>query len=261
MDIERIKQIGIRAAYQGGEVLNRYFGKLETVNKKGTIDLVTIADIESEKIIIDTIQSSFPDHGILAEESGLLNDLEEDRWIIDPLDGTTNYTHGLGLFAVSIAFMHKGRPIMGIVFNPFTGELFTATKNQGAYLNHKSITVSQTTSVGDSLLVTGFPYNFPSITPTLMKRFTNCLLTAQGIRRLGSAALDLCYVSCGRFDGFWEENLKPWDTAAGLLIVQEAAGKVTDFKDQLYNIDKKQIMATNGYIHAEMQTLLNIKES
>jgi len=261
MEIEQIKQIGIRAAFQGGEILRRYFGNLKKVSKKGTIDLVTEADIESEKAIIQTIRSTFPDHGILAEESGPMDGLPEARWIIDPLDGTTNFAHGLGIFAVSIAFTRYDTPIFGIVFNPSNGELFTAGAGQGAHLNSQAIGVSKTTTVRDSLLVTGFPYNLERITAALMGRFARCLPAAQGIRRLGSAALDLCYVACGRFDGFWEENLSPWDTAAGILIAQEAGGRVTDFKGQPFTIEKKQILATNCGIHAEMLALLNVKES
>jgi myo-inositol-1(or 4)-monophosphatase len=261
MEIEKIKQIGIRAAYQSGEVLKRYFGNLQAVIKKGKIDLVTQADIESEKVIIEIIRSAFPDHSILAEESGPIAGRPEACWIIDPLDGTTNFAHGLGIFAVSIAFFSAGKPIYGIVFNPCSGELFTAEDGQGAYLNNRRLCVSNAACVRDSLLVTGFPYNLECITAALMTRFESCLLAAQGIRRLGSAALDLCSVACGRMDGFWEENLNPWDTAAGMLIAQAAGGRVTDFDGQPFSIEKKQILATNGRIHTEMLALLNPKET
>ena len=261
MEIEKIKQVGIRAAYQSGEILKRYFGNLKTVNKKGEIDLVTQADIESENVIIETIRTAFPDHSILAEESGRIEGRPEACWIIDPLDGTTNFAHSLGIFAVSIAFFHSEKPLYAIVFNPHSGELFTAEDGQGAYLNNRRLSVSKVALVRDSLLVTGFPYNLERGTAALMARFKNCLLAAQGIRRLGSAALDLCYVACGRMDGFWEENLKPWDTAAGMLIAQAAGGSVTDFDGQPFSIDKKQILATNGRIHSEMLALLNPKEA
>ena len=260
MDIEQIKQTGIRAAYRGGEILQRHFGHLSTVNKKGAIDLVTIADIESEQAIVDSIRSTLPDHSILTEEAGLLEGQPEFRWIIDPLDGTTNFAHGLGIFAVSIAYAHRGQPVFGIVLNPINGEMFTATKDQGAFLNHHAISISAAAKVEDSLLVTGFPYDLMRMPSTLVDRFAACLKAAQGIRRLGSAALDLCYVASGRFDGFWEENLKPWDTAAGMLIALEAGARITDFANQPYSIDKKQILATNGHIHSEMLALLKIED-
>lgn len=259
MDFERIKQIGIRAAYGGGDVLRRHFGRLFEIRKKGAIDLVTTADIESEKAIVETIRSAFPDHGILAEEAGLVEGLPEMRWIIDPLDGTTNFAHGLGIFAVSIAFEYQGTPVFGIVFNPVSGETFTALAGQGAFLNSRPISVSTTPTVGDSLLVTGFPYDLASMPTNVLNRFEKCLSAAQGIRRLGSAALDLCFVASGRFDGFWEENLKPWDTAAGMVVALEAGSRVTDFGEQPYNVNQKQILATNGHIHSEMCTLLNIE--
>jgi myo-inositol-1(or 4)-monophosphatase len=261
MEIEKVKQIGIRAAYQSGEVLKRYFGNLKAVIKKGEIDLVTQADIESEKVIIETIRTAFPDHSILAEESGSIDGRPEACWIIDPLDGTTNFAHGLGIFAVSIAFFHDNKPIYAIVFNPCSGELFTAESGQGAYLNNRLLSVSKAASVRDSLLATGFPYNLERLTAKLMDKFESCLLAAQGIRRLGSAALDLCSVACGRMDGFWEENLSPWDTAAGMLIAQAAGGSVTDFDGQPFSIEKKQILATNGRIHSEMLALLSPKET
>lgn len=260
MDIERVKQIGIRAAYRGGEVLQRHFGHLTTINKKGIIDLVTAADIESEQVIVDAIRSVFPDHSILAEERGLLEGNAENKWIIDPLDGTTNFAHGLSIFAVSIAFAIKGNPVLGIVLNPSSGEMFSAIINEGAYLNNKAIRVSTAATVRDSLLVTGFPYDDPN-GPGLVNRFASCLSAAQGVRRLGSAALDLCHVACGRFDGFWEENLKPWDTAAGMLVAQQAGALVTDFAGQPFDIEKKQILATNGHIHTEMISLLNFEDT
>ncbi len=261
MDIEWIKQIGIRAAYRGGEILKRHFGHLTTVNKKGIIDLITVADIESEQAIVESIRSAFPDHSILAEEAGLLEGHTEKQWIIDPLDGTTNFAHSLGIFAVSIAFTYQAKPVFGIVLNPSSGEMFTAIENQGAYLNNHAIAVSTATTVRDGLLVTGFPYDLTRMTSGVLDRFARCLTAAQGIRRLGSAALDLCCVACGRFDGFWEENLKPWDTAAGMLIAREAGAHITDFVGQPFDIEKKQILATNGHIHAEMLSLLNIEDT
>jgi myo-inositol-1(or 4)-monophosphatase len=261
MDFERIKQVGICAANRGGDILRQHFGHLFAIHKKGAIDLVTTADIESERAIVETIRSEFPDHGILAEETGFIAGHPEKHWIIDPLDGTTNFAHGLGIFAVSIAFVYQGEPAFGIVFNPVSGEMFTALAGQGGLLNNHPIGVSTTTTVRDGLLVTGFPYDLARTPTDVLNRFNRCLTAAQGIRRLGSAALDLCYVACGRFEGFWEENLKPWDTAAGMLIAVEAGARITDFAEQPYTVDKKQILATNGHIHSEMLTLLNIEDT
>jgi myo-inositol-1(or 4)-monophosphatase len=258
MDLESIKRTGVRAAYRAGQILNQHFGNAIRVTKKGVIDLVTDADVAAEKIIIDTIKERFPDHAILAEESGPIGNNDADRWIIDPLDGTTNFAHRLPAFAVSIAYAHDDKILMGIVFNPVNGELFSAVHGRGALLNDDQIKVSTTYQLVDSLLVTGFPYTVRSTPPTeLIARFTRCLMSAQGIRRLGSAALDLCFVACGRFDGFWEEGLKPWDTAAGMLIAVEAGARVTDYADRPYHIHDKQILATNGHIHSELVTLLN----
>ncbi len=258
MNLKSVKRVGIAAAYKGGEVLKTNFGKKCKVQKKGAKDLVTESDTKSERLIIDTIRKVFPSHGILAEESGSNNKGAECIWIIDPLDGTTNFAHNLGLFAVSIAFSIKGDIEAGIVLNPVTGELFTAVKGEGAELNGIPIHVSETTSISDSLLVTGFPYNVKEIKP-LQARFFNCLNASQGIRRLGSAALDLCYVASGRFEGFWEENLKPWDTAAGFIIAREAGAMVTDFSGNIFDLNKNEILATNGLIHQEMIKSLEIK--
>ena len=258
MELEQVKHTGLIAARKSADVLLSHFGKISSIKKKGAIDLVTIADTESEKTIINTIREKFPYHTILAEESGRSNERSDCKWIIDPLDGTTNYAHGLGVFAVSIAFAYKDEIQMGIVFNPTSNELFWAVKEQGAFLNDVPIKTSATKSLSESLLVTGFPYNFKEIFSPLMSRFKNCLNEAQGIRRLGSAALDLCFVACGRFDGFWEQNLNPWDTAAGTLIVEESGGKITDFSNNTFNVDMNEILATNGNIHEQLIALLEI---
>ncbi len=182
------------------------------------------------------------------------------EWIIDPLDGTTNFAHQVGIFAVSIAFAWKGDIVVGVVLNPVSNELFTAVAGEGAYLNGHPINVSKSLSVSESLLVTGFPYNFKEIFDEVIHRFSNCLNVSQGVRRLGSAALDLCFTACGRFDGFWEQNLKPWDTAAGMLIAKEAGCYVTDFSNNQFTVEKKEILATNGKIHEEMLSLLKLKD-
>lgn len=261
MDIDNFKNIGLAATYEGAKILRKYFGKLTGIKKKGAIDLVTEADLESEKAIIGIIQKAFPKHSVLAEETGLKQGNVENQWIIDPLDGTTNFAHELGIFAVSIAFSCMGEIRLGFVLNPISGELFTAEKGKGAKLNGFPISVSNTQKVSESLLVTGFPYNHPEIIDAIMFRFTQCTKFAQGIRRLGSAALDLCYVACGRFDGFWEQNLKPWDTAAGTLIGREAGANVTDFMGNPYDIYQKEILATNNKIHQEMTGILKYKET
>jgi len=261
MDIENVKHIGLAATYEGAKILRKYFGKLTSVTKKGAIDLVTEADLESEKAIIGIIHKAFPEHSILAEESGFNRGNTEEQWIIDPLDGTTNFAHELGIFAVSIAFSCMDEISLGFVLNPISGELFTAEMGKGAKLNGFPISVSSTHKVSESLLVTGFPYNHPEIIDAIMFRFCRCTKAAQGIRRLGSAALDLCFVACGRFDGFWEQNLKPWDTAAGTLIAEEAGARVTDFSGNTYDINQKEILATNNKIHQEMTGLLTYKET
>jgi len=258
IDLDDVKRIGVAAAFNGATVLKSYFGHIKNISKKGAIDLVTEADMNSERSIIERIKGAFPTHSILAEESGLNDQASEYQWIIDPLDGTTNYAHQIGLFAVSIAFAIHGDIVFGIVLNPITRELFTASKGDGAMLNNRAIGVSKTSSVSESLLVTGFPYNLEEMLGPLMKLFSNFLGAAQGVRRLGSAALDLCYVACGRFDGYWEQNLHPWDTAAGVLIAREADATVTDFSNTPFTIDRKEILATNGKIHKEMLEILRI---
>ncbi len=260
MDLEPVKRVAVAAAYKGARAIMPFYGRLSKINKKGAIDLVTEADTESEKIIIETIKTVFPDHSILAEESGLNHGNSESKWIIDPLDGTTNFTHQLGIFSVSIAFALNGNVVVGVVFNPAAGELFTAVKGNGAALNGRPITVSNKNKISESLLVTGFPYNHQKIFKTLMSRFSACLRASQGIRRLGSAALDLCFVACGRFEGFWEQNLNPWDTAAGALIAKEAGAVITDFSNGPFDIYEKEILATNGKIHKEMLSLLELKD-
>ncbi len=252
--------IGTDAAHKGAEILLSYFGKISEYDKKGATDLVTRADIESEKAIIQTIRKHFPDHTIIAEESGINQGDPRCQWIIDPLDGTTNFAHHLALCCISIAFSIDARIAVGIIFNPMTDELFTAIDGHGAYLNERPISVSETPTVSESLLVTGFPYHFKDIFDSVMNRFENCLVAAQGVRRLGSAALDLCYVACGRFDAFWEQKLNPWDTAAGYLIAREAGARVTDFSNRAFTPDKKEILATNGQIHPEMLDLMKIKK-
>ncbi len=258
MDLEKIRTVGLAAAAGAGEILRHYWGKKHTIEKKGAIDLVTEADLASERAIIRLIRTAFPEHAVLAEESGITIGNDSHEWIIDPLDGTTNYAHGLPEFTISIAFANEGNLVFGLVSNPVTGELFCGMKGQGATLNGRPIHVSGTKTLAESLLVTGFPYNLKTIIRPLMQRFERCLMASQGVRRLGSAALDLCYLACGRFEGFWEQNLAPWDTAAGVVIAKEAGASVSDFSNRPYSIKKKEILATNGFIHENLAMLLRL---
>jgi myo-inositol-1(or 4)-monophosphatase len=260
MDMEHAKRVGIAAAYDGARVIRSFFGNLSRIDKKGAFNLLTEADTGSEKKIIKTIQEAFPDHAILAEESGAREGAGEYRWLIDPLDGTTNFAHRLPIFAISIALARQDEMILGLVLNPMDGELFAAISGKGAELNGKPIKVSTTPSVNESLLVTGFPYNFNEVLEPTMRRFAVCQKSSQGVRRLGSAALDLCYVACGRFDGFWEQHLNPWDTAAGAVIAIEAGAVVTNFSNKPFNVNQREILATNGRIHQEMLSLLDIQD-
>jgi myo-inositol-1(or 4)-monophosphatase len=258
--MDDIMRVAVAAARQGAAVLLSRFGRIGKVEKKGVVDLVTEADTASEAAVIEVIRSVFPGHAVLAEESGSSGGGGDECWVIDPLDGTTNFAHGVTLFAVSIAYVRRGAPVAGVVLNPASGELFTAAAGGGAWCNGKPMRVSPTTDMVDSLLVTGFPYNVREILPEAVRRFTRCLGASQGVRRLGSAALDLCWVADGRFEAFWEQNLQPWDTAAGWLMVSEAGGRVTDFSNGAYGLEAAEILASNGRIHEEMLTLLQDEE-
>jgi len=256
MDLNLLLKTAVSAARKGAAILQAHRGRVTQIRKKGRANLVTAADTASEAVIVETIRQAHPHHAILAEESGSDGRKSSWRWVVDPLDGTTNFAHGLDLFSISIAAAHDDEVLVGVVLNPVSEELFSAVRGRGAYLNDRSIRASTTATVADSLLVTGFPYNFREIADTVMGRFTRCALAAQGVRRLGSAALDLCFVACGRFDGFWEQNLQPWDTAAGALIAGEAGCRVTDFSDRPLKGHSRQILATNGIIHEELSMLL-----
>jgi myo-inositol-1(or 4)-monophosphatase len=233
-------------------------GKFKHVERKlgQETNLVTEIDKKSEEIVITKIKQRFPHHDFLAEESGSHQKESEYRWIIDPLDGTTNFTHGFQIFSVSIALEVKGEVVVGVIYDPNMDELFTAEKGKGAYCNNKPITVSDRSSLIESLLVTGFPYNIKENPDNAVQHFINFLMEAQAVRRLGSAALDLCYVAAGRIDGFWEVSLNPWDMAAGVLLVQEAGGKYTDFRGFPSSIYNKQMLASNGLIHEKMMEVL-----
>src|SRR5262249_17549573 len=216
-------------AQEAGKLLRDNFGRKIAVSHKSDIDLVTEIDIASEKLIKELISSHYPKHQILAEESGSQESSSENRWIVDPLDGTTNYAHGFPVFCVSVALECSGEIIAGAIYDPMREELFAAERGGGATLNGRSIEVSKVLDLKKAMLVTGFPYDVQKSEIDNLKNFANFIKSSQAIRRLGSAALDLCYVACGRFDGFWELKLGAWDMAAGALIVSEAGGLVTRF--------------------------------
>jgi myo-inositol-1(or 4)-monophosphatase len=246
------KKIAIQSALKGGEILQGCLGKVKKIGYKGVVNLVTEADRLSEDRIIKIIQKNFPEHNILTEESKGYEKDSDYKWIIDPLDGTTNYAHGFPVYCISIALEKEGEIILGVVYNPVLKELFVAEKNKGALLNDKRICVSKTRELSKSLLATGFPYDIRESKINNLDHFANFALRVQAIRRAGSAALDLCYLAKGIFDGFWELKLSPWDTAAGILMVKEAGGKVTNFSGKKFSIYEKDILATNGKIHKQM---------
>lgn len=249
--------LACQAASDAGRILMSKLGRVNQIKKKGEIDLVTEADLASEKAIVGLINRHFPRDTILAEEAGTYRKRPERVWLIDPLDGTTNFTHNFPFFAVSIALEVEGDVVAGVVFNPFMNEFFEAVKGGGAFLNKKPITVSQTPFMGDALLATGFPYDVHERPEGVIDRFRRMIVHAQGLRRPGSAALDLCYVAAGIFDGFWEEGLKPWDTAAGTIIVSEAGGKISNYAGETYSPYMKNIVASNSRIHSAMLTVLS----
>ena len=249
------------AVQAGGAQMQHYFNGRFTVSSKTNInDLVTEADHASEKAIIETIQKNHPDHFILSEETGEIKTTSEYKWIIDPIDGTINFAKGIPICCVSIGLEKAGEIIMGSVYNPFMNELFVAEKKMGATLNNKKIQVSNKANVGNSCLVTGFPYTYLESKNGPLEIFSALIRKAIPIRRLGSAAIDLCWVAAGRFDGYFEHNLQTWDSAAGFLMVKEAGGKVTDFSGKDYSVYQKQILATNGLIHEELRGIINGNE-
>jgi myo-inositol-1(or 4)-monophosphatase len=254
---EKESAVTRQAAREAGEILTGLFGNLKNINKKGEIDLVTEADIRSETAILKVIRDNFPGDGFLTEESGEIGNNSERLWMIDPLDGTTNYAHSFPFFAVSIALQVKGEIVVGQVFNPILDERFEAVRGQGAFLNGKPIKVSKIRTLKESLLATGFPYTIYKDHEGVIDIFTRMLVGVQGVRRPGSAAIDLCYVASGKFDGFWEQGLNPWDTAAGSLIVREAGGMLSDYKGDAYSPFQKTIVAANPYIFTDMLKVLN----
>lgn len=250
-------RVAVEAAQAAGKLLLEKIDSVAWVEHKGAINLVTEMDVKSEELIKKEIRNAFPDHQIMAEESDMPDRKADFRWIIDPLDGTTNYAHGFPLFCVSIALEIRGAVEVGVVYDPTRDDLFTATRGGGAFLNSRKISVSQTPSLNESLLATGFPYDLRESEANNFDHWNTMLPRAQAVRRAGSAALDLCYTACGRFDGFWELKLFPWDIAAGALMVREAGGRVTDFGGGPFDIYSKEVLASNGKIHQEMVDILS----
>ncbi|HKE33501.1 MAG TPA: inositol monophosphatase family protein [Candidatus Angelobacter sp.] len=237
-------------AREAGSVLMSYFGKV-SVEYKGDVDLVTEADRSSEKLIVERIRKLWPSHDLMGEEGSRIETGSDFRWYIDPLDGTTNFAHGYPVFCISIALEHKGERIAGVLYDPCRNEMFAAEKGGGARLNERPIHVSKVMRLAESLVGTGFPSHKRHKNPNI-HFYHQITLRSHGVRRAGSAALDLCCVACGRYDAFWEFNLNPWDTAAGVLLVHEAGGKVTNFTGGPFEISSREVLASNSLVHDEL---------
>lgn len=254
--------IATEAALDAGAIVQSYWGNLNAIEEKGRSgDLVTAADKASEKAILEVLRRHVPEHGILAEESGKLGDSSSQYlWAIDPLDGTTNFAHQYPPFGVSVGLLIDGIPQVGVVFDPFHNELFRAAQGLGATRNRQPIRVSETAELRNSLLVTGFAYDRRETSDNNYAEFCHLTHLTQGVRRSGSASIDLCYVSCGRLDGYWERGLSPWDLAAGVVILSEAGGKITAYDGSPWKIESGRILATNGKLHESLsQELLQVK--
>lgn len=257
-DIEDFARVGTEAAREAGRLLLQKLQTGFTVSRKGIVNLVTEADIAAEQLIVSRIREAFPTHLILAEENHSEASGTGFKWIIDPLDGTTNYAHGYPVFSVSIGLEVEGELQWGAVFDPTRNELFSARRGAGAFCDDVSVHVSKTESLIASLLATGFPYDVQTSRQNNLNHYCAFAVRCQGVRRGGSAALDLCNVASGRLDGFWELKLNPWDCAAGYLIVREAGGIVTDFRDRPSSIYGGEVVASNGLIHREMLEVLQL---
>jgi len=253
-----LQEILLKATREAAGIMQKHFnGSFKVSSKKTINDLVTEVDKLSEEAIFRIIREQYPDHYILSEEAGELQQDSEYKWIIDPIDGTVNYAHGIPVCCVSIAVEKDGEMLMGAVYNPFLDELFFAEKGKGATLNGQKISVSTNDSLDSAFLVTGFPYQWEDMGNHPLQAFERFVKAGLPVRRMGSAAIDLCWVACGKFDGFWEHNLNAWDSAAGYLIVEEAGGKVTDFKGNIYSPYQKRLVATNGLIHEALLSAIH----
>jgi len=258
MSVDEYLKAAIDAAVDAGQYLKKNLDESRQIYFKGEVNLVTDFDNRSQEMILERLFARFPEHDFLAEE-GLSEEKGADfRWIIDPLDGTTNYAHRFPIFCVSIALEKRGDIILGVVYDPMREEQFSAVKGRGASLNGEKIGVSSVSDLDKSLLSTGFPYDVRESPVNNIVHFSNFVTRAQAVRRCGSAAMDLCYVACGRFDGFWELKLYPWDVAAASLIVKEAGGELSDFENGKFSIYSSEILATNGCIHKQMVEVLQL---
>jgi len=258
MEWEESLKVAEEASRIAGEMLRRNIDSSKEIVYKGAVNLVTDFDKRSQDVIFSHISSRFPDHDFLAEEDLCEQRGSEFRWIIDPMDGTTNYAHNFPIFCVSIALEWKNTVVCGVIYDPMRGEMFSAISGKGSVMNGQRIHTSATGDLDKSLLATGFPYDVRESEVNNIDHFANFATRVQAIRRCGSAALDLCYVACGRFDGFWELKLSPWDVAAGILIVEESGGHVTDFQGETASIYGKDLLASNGLIHEQMIQILKL---
>jgi myo-inositol-1(or 4)-monophosphatase len=259
LNLKKEFNVALKAILGAGQILQKGFRAPMNYRLKGAIDLVTEWDLKSQEWITSRIKARFPDHDFLVEEGGLERRSSSLCWVLDPLDGTTNFVHGFPVYCVSLALLEGKEILLGLIHNPELKETYWAIKGQGAFCNGRPIRVSAVPRISQSLLATGFPYNIKKTHRRVVRRFENVLARSQGVRRPGSAAMDLCWVAGGVYDGFWEEYLKPWDTAAGILLVEEAGGRVTDFSGRSGPLFKKQILATNGQFHQELLELLKIE--
>ena len=252
-----------KACLKASRSLIRDFGEIENlqVSKKGPGDFVTSADKRTEKILIDELQKAHTDYGIITEETGIINKSNvKNRWIIDPIDGTMNFLNGVPQFAISVGYEEEGEIICGVIFNPITNEMFCAEKGNGAYLNNSRIRVSNKKKINESLIVTGGPKGGSKIKKKIFSEYINVSNNVSNVRKFGSAALDMAYVACGRFDGYWQRELNYWDIAAGIIIIKEAGGFVDFFEEDTKSPLKRNILATNSYIHDDLRDIINKKD-
>ncbi len=257
LDYEKILSVAQEAALTAGKYLKENFDQKPEIEYKSEMELVTERDRESQQIICKIIKEHYPHHSLLGEEDLDVVKEKELLWLIDPIDGTTNFAHSLPIFCVSIAFLAAGKPQVGVVYAPILDEMFYGVRGAGAFLNKKQLHVSREKEIGKSLLCTGFPYDIRESKTNNVDHFNKFIFRALAVRRLGSAALDLCYTAAGRFDGFWELKLKPWDTAAAFLLVEEAGGEVTDFSDNPFDPFMIECVSSNGIIHPQMLEIIN----
>lgn len=258
MDFRACRSTALDAALSAGGMLRENMDTARQVTYKGAVNIVTDFDSRAQMMIADRISRDFPGHGYLGEEDLKREKNSEFLWLIDPIDGTTNFLHRFPIFSISIALEFRREIVLGVVYDPMREEMYSALKGGGAFLNDIPIHVSDVGDIGEAMLSTGFPYDIRDTEVNNLDHFVNFVTRAQAVRRCGSAALDLCYVACGRFDGFWEMKLSPWDHAAASLIVAEAGGRMTDFRSRFFHVYLKQTLASNGLIHEQMVDILGM---